>query len=122
MLRSCHNGFRPGGDAFYARGDSPTPRLFPQVGLIEEVDSSPPSAGNRQAESAGCEAATERIQSVLAGLRWASDDVRAATGHVRGDSASCDQASDIYISDRESYELPGRNYDAFGCNCNGHSS
>ena len=74
MLRSCHNGFRPETRcAPCRRGDRPTPRLFAQVGLIQEVDSSRSSAGKREAEPAGCEAATERLQSLPAGLRCASD-------------------------------------------------
>jgi hypothetical protein len=56
-----------------------------------------------------------------AGLRCTSDGLRAATGEVRGGSASCDHASDIYIGDRESYQLPGSNHDACRCDCNGHS-
>src|SRR3954452_14369526 len=98
MRRSCHDDF-----------GSP---LWAQVGLNEEVDSLPGSAGECEADPDGCEAAMEQIQSGLVRLRCAPVGVRAASHDIRDRSAGCDPVPDDYINDGETYHQLQSSYDA----------
>ena len=72
----------------------------------------PRKAGSGGAGSDGCEAATDQIQSGLAGLRCVPHQVQVAVDDLPCDTADSDAVPDDYIDEREEYEQLQSSYDA----------